>query len=81
MPWKETCAVDQRVQFIVDWWRGDYRKTERCDAYGISRPTGDKWIRRYAAAGAPGLQARARAPCRHPNATAAELVTMIIEGP
>jgi len=44
MPWKETCAMDQLIQFIRDWLSGDYMKTELCEAYGISRPTGDKWI-------------------------------------
>ena len=68
MPWKETCAMDQRVQFVADWLSGDYTKSELCAWYGISRPTGDKWIRRYEAAGVAGLEERSRAPHTHPNA-------------
>ena len=44
MPWKETCAMDQRVQFMGDWLSGQFSKTDLCEFYGISRPTGDKWI-------------------------------------
>jgi transposase-like protein len=44
MPWKETSAMDQRIQLIADWLSGDYRKSELCRIYGISRPTTDKWI-------------------------------------
>ena len=45
MPWEQTSAMDQRVQFIADWLSGDYLKIELCAAYGISRPTADKWIK------------------------------------
>lgn len=44
MPWKETSVMDQRIRFIADWLSEDYRKTELCAAYGISRPTADKWM-------------------------------------
>lgn len=79
MPWKETSVMDQRIRFIADWLSGDYRKTELCVAYGISRPTADKWIERYGESGGAGLEDRPRAPHRHPNETARELCGMIIE--
>ena len=44
MPWKETSAMDQRIQLIADWLSGDYGKSELCRIYGISRPTADKWM-------------------------------------
>lgn len=78
MPWKETCAMDQRVRFLADWLSGDYTKSELCRAYGISRPTGDKWIARYAAEGPEGLIERSRAPHGHANATPPSLRAMII---
>lgn len=78
MPWKETCAMDQRVRFIADWLSGEYTKSALCEAYGISRPTGDKWIARYAADGPAGLYARSRAAHTHPNAIPDELSAMII---
>ena len=42
MPWKETCSMDQRRDFIHDYLRGCYTKKDLCMHYGISRPTGDK---------------------------------------
>lgn len=68
MPWNETCAMDRRTQFIAEWLSGDHTKRELCEAYGISRPTGDKWISRYQHSGALGLLEHSRAPHRHPNA-------------
>lgn len=67
MPWKETCAMDQRVQFIADWLSGEYTRSALCEAYGISRPTGYKWIKRYELLGADGLKERSKAPLTHPN--------------
>ena len=55
MPWKETSAMDQRIQLIADWLSGDHRKSELCQIYGISRPTADKWIGRYDEHGLQGL--------------------------
>ena len=79
MPWKEASAVDQKVQLIADWLCGEYRKSELCRIYGISRPTADKWIGRYAESGLPGLEEQRRAPQHHPNQTAEELRALIVE--
>ena len=62
MPWKETSTMDQRIQFIADHLRGLYTKKALCRHYGISRPTGDKWIERYRIDGAEGLCERSRRP-------------------
>ena len=56
MPWKETSAMDQRIQLIADWLSADYGKSELCRIYGISRPTADKWIRRYEQRGCRDLR-------------------------
>ena len=79
MPSKETSAMDERVRFIADWLSGEYGKGELCGAYGISRPTGDKWIKRYVAEGVSGVEERSRAPRSHPNATAEDRRAMIVE--
>ena len=80
MPWKETSAMDQRVQLIGDWLSGEYTKRELCQMYEISRPTADKWMARYRARGAPGLEELSRAPHCHPNQTAEELRVLIVGG-
>lgn len=85
MPWKETCAVEEREQFIRLWLSGRFSKTALCGQFGISRPTGDKWIRRHAEYGMAGLDDRSRAPLTHPNAVEAwrceQLVQLKLERP
>ena len=79
MPWRESCAMDERLRFVGDWLSGDVSKTELCEAYGISRRTGYKWLSRYEAAGPAGLADRSHAPLAHGRATAGELVDKIVE--
>jgi putative transposase len=62
MPWKETCAVDQRVALVADWLRAEWTMTELAARYGISRKTAYKWVERYDAGGAAGLVERSRRP-------------------
>lgn len=78
MPWKETSAMDQRIRLIADWLSGDYTKSELCLAYGVSRPTADKWIARYAERGPVGLEELSRAPRIHPNQTPEEVRALIV---
>jgi transposase InsO family protein len=78
MPWIETNEMDQRIQFIGDWLSGQYTKTELCDCYHISRPTGDKWIARYQRLGLDGLKELSRAAKRHPNAVPEALCERIV---
>ena len=79
MPWKETCTMDQRVRFISDYLEGCYSKRDLCMHYGISRPTGDKWIERYDKHGPEGLHDRSRRPHQQPNATAPDIAERIVE--
>ena len=78
MPWKETCAMDQRFLFVQDVIEGHESQAALCRWYGISRPTGRKWLRRYREDGLYGLLDRSRAARRHPNEMAAELAAMIL---
>jgi transposase InsO family protein len=79
MPWEQTSAMDQRVQFIADWLSDDYTKMDLCRAYGISRPTADKWIQRYQQGGVEQLEERSRAAHCHPNQTSEEIRQMLID--
>lgn len=79
MPWEQTSVMDQRVQFIADWLSGEYLKTELCAVYGISRPTADKWIKRYEQDGVKALEERSRAPHCHPNETPQAICEMLIQ--
>ena len=67
MPWKETCAMDERMRFIVEWQRGEVGMAELCRRAGISRKTGYKWVERYEGEGVVGLVERSRAPHHRPG--------------
>jgi transposase InsO family protein len=79
MPWKETSAMDQRLQLISDWLSNEYTKSELSRVYEVSRPTVDKWLKRYEERGPQGLEDFCRAPHSHPNETPEALRTMIIQ--
>lgn len=51
--------------------------TELCARYGVSRKTGYKWLRRYEAAGLPGMADRSRAPPHCPHRLAAPLARLL----
>jgi putative transposase len=56
MPWRESCAMDERMRFIVDCRSDEWTMTELCERYEISRNTGCRWLGRYQLEGpAPGL--------------------------
>jgi len=78
MPWKESCAMDERLRFVGDSQSGDWTLTELCERYAISRKTGYKWLDRYRQCGAAGLAERSRAPHLHGRATPAHLVEAIL---
>jgi transposase InsO family protein len=69
--------MDERPQFIADHQRGLYTMTELCERYGVSRKTGYKWLTRYHAEGALGLQARSHAPKHCPHRIDAELSALL----
>ena len=61
MPWKETHVMDERVQFIAAYLKGEQSMAELCREHGVARKTGYKWVSRYSAEGLPGLADRSRA--------------------
>ena len=78
MPWKETCAMDQKMRMVGDWLSGEHTVTGLSAMYEVSRKTIYKWIRRYDAEGPQGLEERSRAPRGHPNATPVDLASEIV---
>jgi len=73
MPWKETCVMDQRIAFVSAALRDEAPMSELCAAFGISRNTGYKWLRRWRDEGPAGLEDRSRAPHGHGRQMAPEL--------
>ena len=78
MPWRESCAMDERVGFIADHRSGSWTMTELCERYEISRKTGYKWLERYRLEGAAGLQERSHAARVHGRATPQHIVDAIV---
>jgi putative transposase len=74
MPWKESKALEERKSFVREWVKGESDFAELCRRYGVSRPTGYTWVKRYRAEGEAGLEERSRAPHQCPHALS-EVVT------
>jgi putative transposase len=73
MGWMETCAVDERMRFVMAVERHEEAFAVMCRRFGVSRKTGYKWLERYGAAGVEGLHDRSRAPLCHPQAMSEEI--------
>jgi hypothetical protein len=78
MPWKETCQMDERMQFIARVLAGEDEMTVLCREYGVSRKTGYKWLGRYIAEGAAGLAERSHAPLPHGQANEVAVVQAVL---
>jgi transposase InsO family protein len=79
MPWKEICPMEERARFIIECLRAELSMTALCRQYGLSRKTAYKWWGRFEAEGRVQLADRSRACLSHPNATPAEVVTILVE--
>lgn len=75
MPWKETCAMNERVKFIGMYLQEEWTMVELCRHFEISRKTGYRTVERFQRDGSGGLENRSRAPHHHPNA-----VSELVEG-
>ena len=51
MPWRTQTIMDERARFVLEAQNSFLSHAELCRRYGISRPTGYKWLRRYEAGG------------------------------
>lgn len=78
MPWRETCAMEQRMKFVMDHIRQEVTVAELCRWYAISRKTGYKWLERYRTSGAEGLKDLSRAPHRCPHAMTATRAAAVL---
>ena len=74
MPWKESSIVDQRLQFLSSYQKEELSLSDLCREFGVSRPTGYRWINRYKEAGPEGLLDLSCKPhgCSHATSEATE---------
>lgn len=79
MPWKETCAVDQKMRFVAAVTEGSYSFAELCRQFEISRKCGYSIWNRYQKEGVFGLQPRSSAAHTHPNAMDQRMVELLFD--
>ena len=77
MPWGEKTVEKQREEFVKEVLTGEKSKSAVCREYGISRVTGDKWLKRQALG--EGMTDRSKAPFRIPNRTKPEKEKAVLE--
>jgi putative transposase len=83
VPWRETCPVEQRFQFVMECKKGEETMASLCRAFGISRQTGYKWLNRYEQYGPEGgdpehLKDKSRRPRSHPNEAGSAVVEVLV---
>src|SRR6266403_3167396 len=79
MPWRDMSIMDSKMEFINEYRSGAWTMAELCRQFGISRPLGYKYLRRFEKQGFSGLEEASRAPKAHPNQTPARQEAMILE--
>jgi putative transposase len=63
---------------VRDFESGHWSMSELCERYGVTRPTGYKWMARHRAGGDAGLTNRSRAPHQCPHRTNGDLEALIL---
>ncbi len=66
--------MDQRLQFLSSYQKEEMSLSDLCREFGVSRPTGYRWINRYKEVGPEGLLDLSRTPhgCSHATSEASE---------
>jgi len=79
MPWKETCTMDQRKEFINESLKQNDNFKNLCKKYDISEKTGHKWKNRFLEFGFNGLTDDSRTPNKSPNQLDEDTVIRLIK--
>lgn len=78
MSWSVSDALHLRAEFVLIASDPNANVSEACRLHHISRKTGYKWLKRYKAAGYPGLLERSRRPHVSPLRIGGDMVLDII---
>jgi transposase InsO family protein len=79
MVWTETCAVEERMRFVVAVQKQEEPFAAVCRQFGVSRRVGYKWLARFELEGAAGLFDRSRAPLHQPQRMADDIAKRCLE--
>lgn len=78
MPWEPFDTMSLKREFVEFACAEGANMSELCRRYGISRPTGYKWIGRYKEHGVGGLEQRSRRPKGSPHRTSAAMEQKVL---
>jgi transposase InsO family protein len=78
MPWNTCDTMKLKRDFVELAARQDANMRDICRRFGISAPTGYKWLGRYREEGLDGLVERPRTPRASPGKTGTELESLIL---
>jgi len=78
MPWKETCVMDSKVEFVMRALQEGVPFNELCQEFGISRKTGYKWKERFMQLGLSGLKECSRRPNHSPQQVGEDLLCELV---
>lgn len=78
MPWKEFSVVNERMKFVMRLEAGE-KMADLCREFGISRPTGYKFFKRYKEDGPKGLYDFSKKPNKFGNAIDERVLHRIIK--
>lgn len=76
MPWRYKTVNQIREEFVRRVLSNEKSKSALCREYGISRPTADKWIKRYLS-GEP-LDNRSKKPFKTANRISEDIERLIV---
>jgi transposase InsO family protein len=77
MSWRQTGVRDQRVEFVIRASRKE-PLSGLCREYGITRPTGYLWLRRFREQGVSGVEERSRRPHLSPSQTSPAIEERVV---
>ena len=77
MPWKGQTMEERREEFVRRALEKEENKSALCREYGISRPTGDKWIKRFLCG--ETMCDQSKAPLKTPHKTSVETESAVVE--
>lgn len=79
MPWKEATKMEIKTEFVILADQPNANMSQLCRRFGISRPTGYKWLARYRNEGLQGLTERSRRPHHSPNKTPEHIEELVAQ--
>jgi len=79
MAWRKVLPMDERIRFVLEAEDAEWRFSELCESYGISRKTGYKWRNRYLEEGLEGLGERLSRAKSCPHGIEASIEELIVK--